>query len=330
MNNTCDNSDDGLIEGVHEWKAKYEALLKVNKELEEQKSKSVAELEEKSKSLEQLLQKHKLCEKMSDNLEERVRCPVCLEVPTSGPFYSCTKGHLVCTSCYQGPTSNCPLCRTRMFKTFSLLATTVIENIEHRCKFEAEGCKEKMLVGKVEEHRLSCNFRPVSCPSIGCKVRLPLTQLVDHITGTCNHSYAKIQGKVHDLALPSCTKTFTFSFDPKPPVICTYTFKWRSQFFFLIEMEDGPMHRKFYVQMLGSEEECKKYRVGISMEDAKGLNHMKFCDNPLSIEMSEENLKYGGMQISNKMKERLFSTSVVDPQMHQFTVTLLFAEALSI
>ena len=68
---------------------------------------------------------------LTEQLEERIKCPVCLEVPTSGPVYSCPQGHLVCSACYQGPNSNCPICRTRMAKTISLLATTMIENIEH-------------------------------------------------------------------------------------------------------------------------------------------------------------------------------------------------------
>ena len=47
-----------------------------------------------------------------------------------------------------------------MSKTISLLATTVIENIEHSCKFEEEGCIVKSLVGEVEKHRQACPFRP--------------------------------------------------------------------------------------------------------------------------------------------------------------------------
>ena len=58
-----------------------------------------------------------------------MRCPVCLEVPTTGPVYTCSAGHCVCTDCYKGPTSNCSMCRVKMNKNTSLLAATVIENI---------------------------------------------------------------------------------------------------------------------------------------------------------------------------------------------------------
>ena len=36
---------------------------------------------------------------LTEQLEERIKCPVCLEVPTSGPVYSCPQGHLVCSAC---------------------------------------------------------------------------------------------------------------------------------------------------------------------------------------------------------------------------------------
>ena len=137
-------------------------------------------------------EKSKLLEKLAAQLEEQVRCPVCLEVPTSGSIYSCPKGHLQCATCYKGPTSNCPLCRTKMFSTVSLLATTVVENLEHQCKFEAEGCKVRVELCKVEEHRRICNFRPVRCPSYLCEKNVPYEHLVDHVLNECEHSFSKL------------------------------------------------------------------------------------------------------------------------------------------
>ena len=97
-------------------------------------------------------------EALVDLLEERVKIPVCLEVPTSGPMYSCSNGHLVCASCYQGTNSDCSMCRTRMFKNVSLLAKTVLENIEHRCRFDTEGCKVRTPLVDVENHKKICNL----------------------------------------------------------------------------------------------------------------------------------------------------------------------------
>ena len=123
-------------------------------------------------------------------LEERVSCPVCLELPTTGPIYSCPQGHLVCASCFQGPSSTCPICRSKMLKTVSLLAKTVIENIEHKCKYEDKGCKEKLVADKMEEHRRSCGYRPVLCPSVLCKKTVAFSHLIDHLMNECKRSYA--------------------------------------------------------------------------------------------------------------------------------------------
>ena len=119
------------------------------------------ELELKTKELElkakELDQKTNQLTELTSQLEERVRCPICLEVPTTGPIYNCPAGHGVCSTCYKGPNSKCPMYRTKMNKNTSLLAMTVIENIEHVCEFE--GCEVRTPLAGVEEHRRSCNFK---------------------------------------------------------------------------------------------------------------------------------------------------------------------------
>ena len=34
-------------------------------------------------------------------LEDRIKCPVCLDMPSSGPIFTCPRGHCICKSCYQ-------------------------------------------------------------------------------------------------------------------------------------------------------------------------------------------------------------------------------------
>ena len=140
-------------------KALAERKLKENRELKER----VSVLEKQSKEnmdtyMKIYINMKRKNEALVDLLEERVKCPVCLEVPTSGPMYSCSNGHLVCESCYQGTNSDCSMCRTRMFKNVSLLAKTVLENIEHRCRFDTEGCKVRTPLVDVENHKKICNL----------------------------------------------------------------------------------------------------------------------------------------------------------------------------
>ena len=37
--------------------------------------------------------------KLQESLRARVECPVCYEVPTSGPLPVCPNGHIVCRKC---------------------------------------------------------------------------------------------------------------------------------------------------------------------------------------------------------------------------------------
>ena len=235
-------------------------------------------------------------------LEETVRCLVCLEVPISGTIYSCPKGHLVCASCFQGPFSNCPMCRTKMFKTVSLLATTVVENIEHKCKFDAEGCMEKLVVDKVEEHKKVCTFRPVSCPSVLCKKTVAFARLVDHLLHECEQTFTDDYDVVdHNLF----AETYVLSGTKDGDDLDVDTLCWKDKFFFLALRLDAH-YWNFYVQMMGLEDECKKYMVKISLMDRKGKERFSFNNHPFPIsEKTEDVEKLQGLLVSTKMLEMI-------------------------
>ena len=250
---------------------------------------------------------------LTDQLEGRVKCPVCLEVPTSGPIYSCPQGHLVCSTCFQGPDSNCPLCRTRMSKTISLLATTVIENIEHSCKFEEEGCMVKSKVGEVEKHRQECPFRPVTCPANNiCKKLVPLAHLIDHILNTCEGSFAKFAGRCKNVEGSSYTASYL---DLGSLYCCMVdTFSWADKFFFLCQRK-GEQCRNMYVQMLGTEEECKLYTVSLNLVDKSGQVSLRFSDSPLPIEMTEEDRKVAGLPVFDKFMKKIETSGFYSVQL---------------
>ena len=73
------------------------------------------------------------------------------------------------------------------------------------------------------------------------------------------------------------------------------TYIWRNKHFFLSEKRESDLYRKFYVQMLGTKEEWDQHTVGISLKDKTGQHLVNFSGNPFSIDMSEEDLKSGGM-----------------------------------
>ena len=77
--------------------------------------------------------------------------------------------------------------------------------------------------------------------------------------------------------------------------------------------------------MLGTEEDCKKYTVEIYLEDETGKRAITFCDNPLPIEISGEDLKAGGIHVSHTMAKKICYPSVSEESMSGITVWLTFA-----
>merc|ERR1719154_873623 len=67
-----------------------------------------------------------------NQMKDKVECPVCMEVPRSGPFPVCPNGHFVCKKCKtESESEACPTCRVPMGNRKSLLASIVIDNIKH-------------------------------------------------------------------------------------------------------------------------------------------------------------------------------------------------------
>jgi len=121
---------------------------------------------------------------MEEKLRDRLECPVCLQVPRSGPFYECKNGHIVCKDC---ATNQCPLCKLGMGPRKSLVAETIIEIIPHYCKFD--GCGQKFSGDVLEGHEKVCPHRTVACPNPHCFSQVPLSSLVDHTQLSCASSH---------------------------------------------------------------------------------------------------------------------------------------------
>jgi hypothetical protein len=294
------------------WKRKYEESIKEN---DEQKKRLRAELSEKNRTIEEQ-------EKLRLDLEERVRCPVCLEVPTAGPIYSCPSGHCIWSTCYQGPASNCPMCRTTMARSTSLLGMTVIENIKHACRLE--GCNEKMLLDQVEKHNKACNYRQVTCPAIFCEEKITYNHVKDHTIKECEMTFKEV------VDVNNGAKIRLQAFNAKDPKAhyAMNMFKWKGQHFFLSQKwrEDGKF-KNFYMQMLGTEEECSKYKVSLALNDGPyGLYSNKVSDHPYPIDMEEADKDDAGLIVSEKTMKAVSKPKAGVPNTYKFSLIMDFYE----
>ena len=119
-------------------------------------------------------------------LRSRVECPVCCEVPTSGPLPVCRNGHTTCPQCKSDS------CRVAMTDAVSLLASSIIENIDHKCPHE--GCSHPMLpLEQLNTHKAECSYRPIVCPGAEelCGKKVAACLLLDHLLNHCKGSKPK-------------------------------------------------------------------------------------------------------------------------------------------
>jgi len=299
---------------------KQEELKQKTAKHEQELQKIYQKLTEKEEELKQDTLKHA---KLVGVLEERMECPVCLDIPTTGPVYTCSNGHCVCAACYRGPRSNCPSCRVRMFRNTSLLAATILQNIEHSCR--NQGCLQKVAKEEKEEHKKACLFRLVTCPAFSCKEKVAFCHLVDHILNQCGSSMAKIKSTIIDVKGPAyCNYILNNCYlEDVLESFNVITLCWEGKYFFLTALKPPGSLWNFYVQMLGSLEECMRYRVSITIEEkVRGLVQT-VCSAPFPINMEARVKREAGLVVRSTSMEGMLRQHASGRDF--FTIKLDFA-----
>jgi len=262
---------------------------------------------------------------VTSKLRDQIECPVCLEVPTSGPVFCCPNGHFVCSKCKD---TNCPTCRSKMFNGKSLLAVTVIENIEHKCK--NDGCEKEFHLAEYELHMNSCPHRLVSCPAPNpfCTKKVALSKLYEHILTQCKGSLNKTKNKnLNDGIYPKQLSNWSKKVDI-PIVSGTQRglcLKFDEVKFYL-NVEKGAGYAVFSVQLLENAEKCKDYEVMIAVhrtddKDMKGKYVQRLVWEPFPVDLGEEERKMNGLMVGFKMLEKIV---VKEGDKWKFSITVDF------
>ena len=154
-------------------------LTKLRKDLEEKevmKSELKMKVGKQKKEMEDLTKKIELHDGFVAKLKNQIECPVCLGVPSEAPVFSCPNGHMICNRCKM---DTCPTCKEAMGQDKSLLAVTILENIDHECSIY--GCEETLSFEDLGNHVRDCEHRVVRCPFAGCDETMPLMDLMKHL-----------------------------------------------------------------------------------------------------------------------------------------------------
>ena len=216
-------------------------------------------------------------------LEDTLKCPVCFQLPKELPVLCCPNGHIVCSPCNEQMKKrgnlNCSTCKVPMEGGRSLVAQNLIENMDHACGFN--GCGEMVHFKEYKDHQRSCDRRPVCCPGRApCNTVLPFQEIKDHVLKCRTMKMVDsglmftVEDDVGRLGDDGSWKTriirgtLNTEDDEK---------NWKL-FFFRMEKKGDFYHSE--VVMLGSEEECNKLTVVVSILDKEGVKEVVgfFCN----------------------------------------------------
>jgi len=277
--------------------------------LEEERDKILLEKDELANKEKEARKKYT---DLTSLLRSNIECPVCMEVPTSGPVLECENGHIICSKCKR---TDCPSCRIKLGDGKSLLAVTILENIEHACKHE--GCNELHLLKNLDQHMKICPFRKIKCPAPldFCGKEVAFCHILDHILADCKGSRNKEKFDGEVTVLQSMPSTWVYS-DAVYPVKDFHIFgeavQWKDRFFYLSSERLGGASC-FSVLYLGEESECKNITVEISMrksvEDgaADGVEEfsLKYVGPPLPVDLPEDERKKNGLVVGTRFLEKI-------------------------
>jgi len=253
-------------------------------------------------------------------LKDKTECPVCMEIPRKGPIFVCPNGHFVCKKCKTG---SCPTCREDMGNGKSLLAVTVIENVDHKCKFDE--CEETFDLDKVEAHEKVCKHRIVQCPSV-CYKEVALSQLLQHLQ-TCSNNPVP---HAIDMSVKSGTASFRWT---DPERLSAFAVRWKVFTFlyrgthFSVSAEKLGDYYHFSLKMFETEEVCTKYKIEMEVHERDCSRQDSefssvFKGRPCSVDQNKEDVRHIGLSVHKILMEKIIKKS----KDFAFTVFFSFSE----
>jgi len=291
---------------------KDQEILGLRKKLEQKEECNVGlatlkrKLEDKEEELDSLKAKTKKQDQFVNCLKEGVECPVCLDIPRSGPVPVCPNGHLVCKKCKRDA---CPTCRAVMGTGRSLLAVTIIEKVDHKCKFL--NCDQHLPLGDLlENHEAECLQRFVICPKPLCGVKVPLSELMNHLlnsAGCCRENDCPLEALLDKWNV----QNFEINIEVgKVGTWGTHIYNFDGKVFAIFPLQSGRIYY-FILVMFASVAECSKYKMQMMVhehntEAESSVNATKFLGNPLSIDTTENYWKLYSIngQLMRKIMEK--------------------------
>ena len=95
----------------------------------------------------------------------KLKCPVCFELPRTGSIYGCRNGHHACQTCHP-KLKKCAICRETELKSRQLMTEfvlqSVVDGVNVKCKHLH--CDVSGQLEHITEHERLCLVREIHCP----------------------------------------------------------------------------------------------------------------------------------------------------------------------
>jgi len=232
---------------------------------------------------------------IGDHLQD-FECPVCLRVPREAPVYQCARGHCVCSGCHEKLSKchfpKCPVCRIALGKIRNRIFESMLDFLEHPCQFSFYRCNEEAKKSAIEVHERDCEHRLVNCVLAKCKIRIPLSMLIDHVEEA--HGATPLQ-LVQSSSGGGCQR---LHFKTRPKMLAKKRRdKWteilevqgRHFVFALKRSSDGQWFS--WVSLVGPTADCRGFKYSVKLfsdeqEEEVTPSHSGFC-TPLDMSTHE-------------------------------------------
>ena len=211
-------------------------------------------------------------------MESQLECPVCFNIPRDLPVPSCPAGHIVCRPCKER-VEDCHTCRQPMPANMTnSVVGALIEQVQHSCKYNDQGCQVKMMLEDLVTHEKQCQEKIIECPYYECDKLVKLKDFDKHT----RFSHLKILTNDSSLRF-TIAKNDVISDEPKVRMACIMAL---DQQFHVSNVYHEPSNCFVISVWLAKRQvDASKYRVNIIIEG----NNKKFNFDGIKV-CSVENI----------------------------------------
>jgi len=272
--------------------------------------------------------------KYKRKVQETFQCVVCLHVPRDGHITQCQNGHLLCEVCANKNNNNqCPSCRAEMDqlngdkRIRTLAAEQLIESMDLSFPCKHPLCQESASKKEIIIHEKKCKNRMVPCPD-NCNMEIVYHGLLEHLKDSgCKLIIISQPHSGYTRKLSQQNTDFHFKNLRWPCNVLNVNLQ---TFILTTRKIDGIFYS--YMQILGDEEEAKKFKVALSIGNG-GQSGLAHIGRVFPIDAKREDIikeKSGVLSFSpTGMGEMFFEVKSEDKKVLHVTTRIFDAEEKS-